>query len=229
VEAGLSLSALAREAHVSRRYLTEAEAGRANPSALVLLRLSEVLRIEPGRLLERGPAARRSSERVALVGLRGAGKTSVGRLLARALEVPFVELDRRVEEVAGLSLAEIFDLQGAAAFHRFEREALERVLAEGDRSVIASGGSIVDDEPGFARLLETCRTVWLRASAQEHMRRVLAQGDRRPVRDRPRAMEELRALLGARGERFARRELGLPTDGRAPEELAREIARWLGE
>jgi XRE family aerobic/anaerobic benzoate catabolism transcriptional regulator len=169
-------------------------------------------------------AAEARIERVALVGLRGAGKTTVGRLLAQELEAPFVELDQRVEELAGLSLAELFALQGSEGFLRFEREALERVLGEGGRLVLAAGGSIVQDAQGFERLRATCRTVWLRAEPEEHLERVRAQGDTRPMRARPRALEELRALLAARAPLYARCELTVVTSGRMPRAVASEIA-----
>jgi len=227
-ERGVSLAELARRAGVSRRYLTEAEAGRANPTVLVLERLATALETRSASLLG-GEAAGRASERVALLGLRGAGKSSVGRLLAHELEVPFVELDQRIEELAGLPLAELFDLRGPAAFERFEAEALERVLSEGERLVLATGGSLVSHAASFARLRATCRTVWLRAEPEEHYARVLAQGDRRPMRARPRAMEELRAILDERGPQYARCELVLATSGRTPAELARELAQRLAQ
>lgn len=224
---GLALSALAHQAEISRRYLTEAEAGRANLSVVVLQRLAEALGTSAADLLGHTVAAR-SSERIALLGVRGAGKTTLGRQLARALEVPFVELDQRVEEHAGLSLGELFDLHGPDAFRRHEAEALEQVLGEGDRLVLATGGSLVTHARTFARLLETCRTVWLRAAPEEHFARVLAQGDRRPMHARPRAMDELRALLDERALQYARCELTLATSGRAPAELVRELVRALG-
>jgi len=220
---GQSLSEVAREAGLSRRYLTEAEAGRANPSALVLLRLTAVLGVSLGDLLDTA-LSRPARERVALVGLRGAGKTSVGRLLAHALEAPFVELDEEVERLAGLGLGEIFDLHGAAGFHRFEAEALERVLASAERIVIATGGSIVSAPRTYERLLATCRCVWLSAAPEQHFQRVLDQGDRRPMQDRPGAMQELQALLEERGPAYARCELSVPTDEQEAAEVAAVVA-----
>jgi XRE family aerobic/anaerobic benzoate catabolism transcriptional regulator len=196
-KAGLSLTELALRAGVSRRYATEAEAGRANLSVLKLLDLARSARI-PVRDLLASPLGERKGERIALVGLRGAGKSTVGRALALLLEAPFVELDERVEVVAGLTLGEIFDLHGEEHFHRLEAEALERVLSEGDRVVIATGGSIVESPGTFARLRETCRTVWLKAQAKHHMERVVAQGDRRPMQNHPRAMAELATRIPIR-------------------------------
>lgn len=223
---GLSVSELGRRAGVSRRTVTEAEAGRANLSILKLGRLARVLRAPLGELCDLPLGAVRG-ERVALVGLRGAGKSTVGRQLALSLEVPFVELDERVERLAGMTLAELFDLRGAATYRRLEREALEETLAEGQRQVIATGGSIVQDEETFARLRESCRTIWLRATPEEHLARVLDQGDRRPTAGRPRAMEELREILDARGPRYALCERTVETSGRGPDEVTAEVLAGL--
>lgn len=227
-EAGLSVSAVAERAGLSRRYLTDAEAGRANPTVGVLLPLAEALGTDLSRLLDLDAAARRA-ERVALVGLRGAGKSTVGRALAARMEVPFIELDQRVEELAGLSLAEVFDLHGEARFRELEAEALEGSLASGgERVVLASSGSIVRAEATFHRLRQTCRTVWLRAGAGEHFQRVLDQGDARPMANRPRAREELEALLADREPLYARCELTVDTSGRGVEEVVTEVLARIG-
>jgi XRE family aerobic/anaerobic benzoate catabolism transcriptional regulator len=226
LERGLSLAELAEQAEVSRRYLTDAEAGRANPSALVLVRLSAALALPLRQWLDI-PLRGRGGERVALVGLRGAGKSTVGPRLALALEVPFVELDLEVEREAGLALGQLFDLHGPAAFHRYEREALERVLGQGERVVLAAGGSIVDEPSNYERLLDTCRTVWLHARPQDHFERVRTQGDTRPMRDRPRAFAELEALLGQRRSQYARCELHLDTHQLSPEQAVERILAWI--
>lgn len=220
--AGLSLSELALRADVSRRYLTDAEAGRANLSVLVLARLARELGTSAASLID-VPAGGRAEERIALVGLRGAGKTTVGRRLALALEVPFVELDGEVERAAGLGLGQIFDLHGSAAFHRFEAEALERVLARGERLVVATGGSIAEAPETFERLLATCRTVWLTARPEEHFSRVAQQGDLRPMEGRPRALEELLDLLDRRRPIYSRCEHEVSTSARSPEAVAQEV------
>ena len=224
-ESGLSVTGLAGRASVSRRYLTEAEAGRANPSLLKLTALAGALGVNVTALVTDAP---RRTERVALVGLRGAGKTTLGKRLALELEVPFIELDECVEELAGLSLAEVFDLHGIRRFRELEAEALENVLSgEGERIVLASSGSGSDSPGTWARIQETCRTVWLRAEPEEHMRRVLDQGDRRPMRDRPRAMDELRELLRERGDRYAECDTSVPTDDEDVGVLAAELAAWV--
>jgi XRE family aerobic/anaerobic benzoate catabolism transcriptional regulator len=221
--AGIPATELARRAEVSRRTLTEAEAGRANLTLTRLWGLAAALEVEVATLLAPDPGAERRG-RVALVGLRGAGKSTVGRALALAREVPFVELDRRVEELAGLSLAAVFDFHGASGFRRLQAEALESVLAEGENLVLATGGSIVAAPATFARLRRTCHTVWLRARAEEHFERVIAQGDQRPMRGRPRALEELRALLEEREAAYARCEVTVDTSS-DPVETA--VARLL--
>ncbi len=222
-EAGLTVSELARVAETSRRYVTEAEAGRANLSIVKLAHLADALGVSLAGLCDLPVAGR--GERVALVGLRGSGKSTVGPRLALALEAPFVELDARVERLAGMSLAEIFDLQGTAGFHVLEAEALEEVLAEGERVVVAAGGSIVDSAPNFARLRSTSRTIWLRARPEEHFERVRAQGDRRPMADRPRAMDELRDLLKRREPAYARCDHELSTSDRSVDEVVDEIVK----
>ncbi len=222
-EAGLSVTELSAAAGLSRRHLTDAEAGRANLTVVSLMRLARALGQAPRSLLDL-PA---TTQRVALVGLRGAGKSTVGKALALALEVPFVELDRRVEDLAGTSLAAIFDLYGAPGFRRLEAEALERVLGEGEGLVLATGGSIVAARATFARLGATCRTVWLKAPAEEHLRRVQAQGDQRPMAGRPRALEELKELLAAREADYARCEIKIDTANKKVEQVVRDLLEKL--
>lgn len=222
LRASLSLTDLAERAGVSRRYATDAEAGRANLSVLKLIDLAGAAGISLGEMLST-PLGSSRSERVALLGLRGAGKSTVGRALALALEAPFVELDQRVEALAGSTLAEIFSLHGEERFHALEREALEQVLAEGERLVIATGGSIVASEPTFARLRETCRTVWLRARPEEHYQRVIDQGDRRPMANHPRAMAELRSILAEREPLYSRCAIEVDTSAHSVEEVVAGI------
>jgi XRE family aerobic/anaerobic benzoate catabolism transcriptional regulator len=136
--------------------------------------------------------------RIALIGLRGAGKSTLGSLLAQVLRVPFIELDKQVERDSGVTLTIIFDLYGPSGYRRMERQAFESILAKYPRFVLATGGSIVSDPATYNRLLSECFTVWLRAKPEEHMARVLAQGDRRPMAHNRQAMRDLRRILWSR-------------------------------
>jgi len=165
--------------------------------------------------------------RIALIGLRGAGKSTLGRLLAARRGIPFHELDRDIEEAAGTPLAEIFELHGQAGFRRLERQALDQLIASNTDIVIAAGGSIVATPATYDLLLRACRTVWIRASPEEHMRRVIEQGDLRPMRDNRNAMNDLRAILSSREPLYARAELQLDTTGHSAEDSARYLADLL--
>lgn len=183
---------LAERAGLSERFLALVETGRGNPSLRSLAEIAGALETTPALLLEP------PSEIIALLGLRGAGKSTVGRALAARLGRPFVELDARVEEAAGLSLAEIWELHGEAYFRRLEREALAEVLESTPRAVLATGGGIVAEPATWERLRRSALTVWLRATPEAHWERVVAQGDHRPMANDPLAMERLRQLLTER-------------------------------
>ena len=135
--------------------------------------------------------------------------------LAEALGVPFVELDREVEREAGSELGEVFSMYGQDAYRRFERRALERMLRQHDRAVIATGGSLVTDQDNYDLLLERCYCVWLKASPEEHMSRVISQGDMRPFKGRSAALDEIRRLLADRDRLYARADAVVDTSGKA--------------
>ncbi len=156
--------------------------------------------------------------RIALIGLRGAGKSTLGALLARERGVPFIELDREIERESGTSLGEVFDLYGQAAYRRYERRALEGVIERHDRAVIATGGSIVSEPATFDLLLSACYTVWLTAAPEEHMARVVAQGDHRPMADNAAAMEDLRRILQGRHALYAKADARVDTEGKTVEQ-----------
>jgi XRE family aerobic/anaerobic benzoate catabolism transcriptional regulator len=180
----------------------------------LLRRLSpEGLREARQLLLDRFAAAEIAvrRQRVALIGLRGAGKSTLGAALAGSMGVPFLELDRLIEQSSGLGLSAIFDLYGQDGFRRFERRCLEEVLSQHPRFVLATGGSIVSEPASFERLLSTCFTVWLRATPEEHMQRVLAQGDTRPMADNKEAMADLRRILAVREPLYAMADAILDT------------------
>lgn len=171
------------------------------------------------------PAATRN-KRIALIGLRGAGKSTIGKMLAKDLEYPFIELDRVVEQKSGLSLNMIFDLYGQAGFRRFELQALDHVLNEHSAFVLATGGSIVSEPATYDRLLRECYTVWLRAAPEEHMDRVVAQGDMRPIAQSAEAMTDLRRILTEREPLYGRADLTIDTSKLTPEEAVEDL---LGE
>ncbi len=149
--------------------------------------------------------------RVALIGLRGAGKSTLGALLAERLNVPFLELDRLIEQESGVSLSVIFDLYGQGGFRRFERRCLDDVIERYPRFVLATGGSLVSEPATFERLLTMCFTVWLRASAEDHMQRVIAQGDMRPMADNRESMSDLQRILAVREPLYRKADLTIDT------------------
>lgn len=164
---------------------------------------------------------------VALLGLRGAGKTSVGRRLARALGLPFSELDELVESAAGMELQQVFELQGPARYRELERAALRRYLQEQHHGVLATGGGIVTEPQTYALLRRRCLTVWLRATPEEHWERVVRQGDRRPMQGNPAAMQELRALWAEREPLYGQARIVCDTRGRTLSQVARHLESTL--
>jgi XRE family aerobic/anaerobic benzoate catabolism transcriptional regulator len=153
--------------------------------------------------------------RIALIGLRGAGKSTLGRGLAERLGVPFLELDREIERESGLELSEIFALYGQSAFRRYERRSLEAIIERHPRAVIATGGSLVSEPGTFDLLLAACFTVWLKAAPEEHMGRVVAQGDIRPMADNAEAMEDLRRILAGREALYSKADAIVDTATRS--------------
>ena len=200
LERGLSLRELAARSGVSERYLSELEAGRGNISVLRLEQVATALEQSAGALLleaERITTAG-AARVVALLGLRGAGKSTIGPRLASRLQLPFFELDGLIEAAAGLTLGEIFALHGETTYRRLELEALRRFLAEQPAAVLATGGGIVGHAEAFALLQERTETVWLRARPDDHWIRVVRQGDERPMADNPAARRELEEILSSR-------------------------------
>jgi XRE family aerobic/anaerobic benzoate catabolism transcriptional regulator len=166
----------------------------------------------------------RSEPVVALLGLRGAGKTTVGRRVARRLRVPFVELDRRIEQAANLSLAELFSLHGEEYYRKLEREVLQAVLDDHRPIVLATGGGIVTSPDTYALLRRSALTIWLRATPEDHWNRVVRQGDRRPMANHPQAMSDLRMLLNSREPLYASAAHTVETSGRPIDRIVEEIA-----
>ena len=154
--------------------------------------------------------------RICLIGLRGAGKSTLGQMASEALEIPFVELGREIEAETDMPLSEVMALYGIDGYRRMEADALERISARHDRVILAVAGGIVAEEATYARLLQQFHTVWVRTSAPEHMQRVRAQGDVRPMQGNPSAMRQLNTLLETRTPLYQRAEAQVDTSGRTP-------------
>ena len=169
------------------------------------------------------PAGR--SERIALIGLRGAGKSTLGEALATELKVPFIELDREIEREAGTGLSEIFLLYGQQGYRRHEQRCLERIVESQSRCVIATGGSIVSDPGTYDLLRSSCFTVWLKAKPEEHMSRVTAQGDMRPMAGNTQAMADLKRILQRRAALYGQADAVVDTTGRNAKQSLKDLKR----
>ena len=199
-----------------------------DPQAQELEAALELLRgLDPANLtkahellrVEFPPLARRRNERIALIGLRGAGKSTIGKLLAEKLGLAFFELDRLIEHESGLSLSMIFDMYGQSGFRRFERRCLEDLLKREDRFVLATGGSLVSEPATYDRLLATCCTIWLQATPQEHMSRVIEQGDMRPMAQNPEAMSDLERILEGRNLLYGKADVTISTSNQTVQQV----------
>ena len=165
-----------------------------------------------------GGNAQERKHRIALIGLRGAGKTSLGQRLADDLGFPFIELSREIEQFAGCQISEIHNLYGANAYRRYERRALEEAIQIYPEVVIASPGGLVSDSANFNLLLSHCTTVWLQADAADHMGRVAAQGDMRPMAASREAMEDLKRILEGRAAFYSKADMAINTSARSEEQ-----------
>jgi len=171
------------------------------------------------------PGSADRARRIALVGLRGAGKSTLGRMLARHLGWPLIELDRLVEEDYGASIPDLIEMAGTATFRRHERSALDRVITAHDAAVITTAGGIVANQESYALLLRRTHTVWIKARPEDHMSRVMAQGDFRPMAQNREAMADLVAILEARRADYARAEAEVDTSGEAVEQSFAKLLR----
>lgn len=180
-------------------------------------------RIAIGEALGTGGGTPIANSRVALIGLRGAGKSTLGQMLADDLDFPFVELSREIEKFAGCSISEIQALYGMSAYRRYERRALEEAIQIYPEAVIATPGGLVSDPATFNQLLSHCTTVWLQADAEDHMKRVSAQGDLRPMAASREAMEDLKSILSGRAAFYSKAQLKLDTSAQALEPTFAEL------
>ena len=255
---GMSRRLLAEASQVSERYLADLENGKGNISVLRLRDIAAAMSVPvedlvsepvhdspdyafilqylrhaaPEELdrLHRALAGSDGERRrfVALIGLRGAGKSTLGSALATSLHLPFVELVEEIETRAGMAVSEIFSLGGQSTYRRLERECLERVLESSPGAVIAVGGSLVSEAASYARLLSECVTVWLRAAPGDHMRRVIAQGDQRPMAGHSRAMDDLQRILIEREALYERAHHVIDTSDQTVTESLKAILALAG-
>ena len=212
----LLLQRIATALHLPLTELLQQSADQAPELALIVqflqrLPAQKLSGVRSQLMRDYGTAHIDRMRRIALIGLRGAGKSTLGSSLAKELAVPFIELDREVEREAGTSLSEIFLLYGQAGYRRYERRCLEKVVEKNQRAVIATGGSIVSEPATYDLLLATCRTVWLKAQPEEHMARVVAQGDTRPMTGNLEAMEDLHRILRGRSALYGRADVTIDT------------------
>jgi XRE family aerobic/anaerobic benzoate catabolism transcriptional regulator len=258
---GMTRLALAHDSGVSLRFLAQLEAGRGNPSLVVLRRIAAALGFAPEALVADAPPrpidqslivqalsrltpeqlaetrrhlARRyghgdegRGDTVCLVGLRGAGKTTLGRRLARHEGVPFIELDREVERELGATMGEILALHGQPGYRRTEAECLAAVLARHPHAVIETGGGFAIEPASLELLLGRTRMVWVKASPEEHMQRVVDQGDLRPMAKNRAAMADLRRILRVREPFYRQAPLHLDTSRRTVEQSFRALVALL--
>ncbi len=201
--------------------LLETETGQREQGSIRRL-LQQIPRHRVADLLARlerevGSAHEARHNRIALIGLRGAGKSTLGAQLAQELNVPFLEMDREIETESGLPLSELFSLYGQVGYRRFEGRCLARIVKEYPRAVIAVGGGVVSESGTYEFLLANCFTVWLKASPSEHMQRVLAQGDMRPMAQSQEAMEDLKRILAGREPQYRKADQIVDTGGQSVE------------
>lgn len=223
---GLTLRALASRSGLSLRFLMAVEAGQGNISVRRLADLAAALDTTASELLS--PDEDQAPTVVALLGLRGSGKTTIGRRLARRLRLRFVELDRQVETAAGLNLGEIFSLHGEDYYRRLEREALTSLLDTRQSMVVAVGGGLVNSAETYALLERRTMTVWLRARAEDYWDRVIRQGDRRPMNEHPQARKALTDLVARRHPLYAQATLTVDTSHRSIAETVETLLGGLG-
>ena len=231
-QGNISILLLRQVASALETPLTELLSERdGHPIELTLL-IQYLEKLSPKKLLqakailssafgEQDPLERR--QRIALIGLRGAGKSTLGRRLADSLGVPFVELDDEIEREAGVPASEIFSLYGQNAYRRFEKRCLERIVEHHEHVVIAAGGGIVSEAPTYELLRSACYTVWIKASPEEHMQRVIAQGDLRPMTGREEAMADLRRILAERNDLYGLADAIIDTSNKTVDENQEQL------
>ena len=226
--AGLTRRALAAATGISERYLALLEAGSANVSLNLLARIGQALGVSIHALIppeepRRGPA----KKGVALIGLRGAGKSTLGERLSKETGLAFVRLTQEIVERAGMETGELMELAGSGAFRRLEIEALQGLVARRGHIILETSGGIVADGEAYELVRRHFHTVWVKASPEDHMARVIAQNDLRPMFGRDAAMDDLRRLLGEREAAYAQADFVLDTHGVSVDEAAARLNHML--
>jgi XRE family aerobic/anaerobic benzoate catabolism transcriptional regulator len=214
---------LSQLADVSERHLAQLESGEGNISILLLNRIATALNTSLAELFANDEQSSSNQisprhKRIALIGLRGAGKSTLGEKLAATRNIPFIELDREIEKETGMPLADIFSLYGQSHYRAIERRTLERVTNEYDRAVFSIGGGVVTEPETYDFLRANCYTIWIKAKPQEHMDRVAAQGDFRAMAGNDRAMEDLRRILTSREPLYRQADMTLDTSASSVDE-----------
>lgn len=237
LEAGtgnISIALLARVAdaldHRIEWLLSEDDPATSDAQQMMqLYRISSVdVQGQVRQILTRSTRADRA-QRICLIGLRGAGKSTLGRMAARSFDVPFVELNEEIENRAGIPVGEVMALYGADGYRELEAQALDAVLSAHDRLILAVAGGIVSDPKVYDTLLSGCHTIWLRAKPSDHMDRVRAQGDLRPMRGQPQAMAQLKAILSAREDLYRLAQASLDTSGRTLDGARAALVRLIDD
>jgi len=244
---------------VSPRYLAQLEMGRGNISIALLQKIalaletdvewlvsesggdtempSQMLRLfnkaddqQRARIIQilQGGTPSRTG-RIALIGLRGAGKSTLGPMIAHEFDLPFAELNAEVEKSSGMPVSEVMALYGPEGYRRLERQALERLCSSGEPLVLAVAGGIVEDGATYQMLLSSFHTVWLRATPEDHMERVRSQGDERPMAGNPMAMQQLRSILTSREALYAEAEAAIETSGRSVKDCFVSLAKLIDQ
>src|SRR5215470_15181706 len=218
---GWTLREIAERSGVSSRFLSDLETGKGNIS---VARLADVARALDVPLVSLMPSEEQQKPVVALVGLRGAGKSTIGKALAKRLSVPLLELDALIEKQSNLSLGELFSLHGEAYYKRLAYDILLKLLTRNESMVIATGGSVVTDLESWQLLKRRTHTIWLKATPEDHWKRVLGQGDTRPMANRTSAMGELRSILSLRAPLYAEAAQTIDTSSMRATEAVRMIS-----
>ena len=254
---GMPRRVLSEASGVSPRYLAQLESGQGNISLALMQRVAHALGLRVADLVSdpQGEEERRltalyrradratreavmhrlevaaevpdRAQRICLIGLRGAGKSTLGRRAGEALDVPFVELNKDIEAQGGMPVAEIMALYGGEGYRQLEAEAVRRVAARNDRLILAVAGGIVSEPDTYTTLLARYHTIWVKASPEEHMARVRAQGDMRPMEGQPQAMEQLRTLLETRTAEYARADAQLDTSGKTEDQSLKAMLKLI--